>query len=131
MPIRYVSNGTAPRVRRERISRMSIAFDLNDVIRRTGLEIDEYLEIFELYKDSFEELMTEMTRAFDEDDTEGIMHNAHTLKGASSNIGFAHISALASRIQDDPGNRELVEATLPLIREEYEKLKEELESITI
>lgn len=131
MPIRFVSNRAAPRVRRERISRMSIAFDLNDVIRRTGLEIDEYLEIFELYKDSFEELMTELTRASDEDDSEGIMHNAHTLKGASSNIGFTHISALAARIQDDPGNGELVEATLPQIREEYEKLKEELESTTI
>ena len=109
---------------------MSTTFDLNEVIKRTGLEIEEYMEIFDLYKDSFDELMGDLTRAYNENDTDGVMHTAHTLKGASSNIGFTHISNLASRIQEDPGNRELVKDTLPRIREEFEKLKEEMQSVS-
>ena len=88
-------------------------FNLNEVIERTGLEIDEYLEIYELFQESFRELLDDVKAALAETDSEKIMHAAHTLKGATINMGFNSLSDWALKVQLEPENFALVETAIP------------------
>jgi HPt (histidine-containing phosphotransfer) domain-containing protein len=106
-----------------------VTFDLNEVIEQTGLEVDEYLEIYELYQESFAELMQDLEKSLADRNDEAVMHAAHTLKGASANIGFIHIADLAKSIQDDPGNFEMVGETVPKLWSTYQELNREVEAI--
>lgn len=105
------------------------SFDLNAVIERTGLELDEYLEIFELFQESYQELMGELKDAAKTGDTDKIMHTAHTLKGATINMGFEQLSDLAYQIQKEPEKTDEVKSALPKMDAIYEKLKAEISTI--
>lgn len=104
-------------------------FDIDSVIERTGLDLDEYLEIYELFQESFQELMSELKAAMESKDTEKIMHTAHTLKGAAINMGFENLSEIAFKIQSEPGNAELVASSVPQLETLYAQVCEEVQAI--
>ncbi len=113
----------------EAVNNQDLSFDLDDVIRQTGLDMEEYMEIFEIFKESFVELMGDLEQALSYGNIDGVMSAAHTIKGATSNIGFLHIAELARQIQDEPGDSDLVKKNMPMMRDLYAKVVQELESM--
>jgi len=102
---------------------------LQSVIDATGLEMDEYLEIYEIFQENFEELMQDLENGLAANDSEKILHASHTIKGATSNIGFTDLSKIAGDVQNDPGNTELVASAIPKLKEMYGLLNSEVESL--
>ena len=106
-----------------------VTFDVKDVIERTGLDLEDYLEIYELFQENFNELMGDLKQALADQETEKLMHTAHTLKGSTSNIGFAHIADLAKKIQDDPGDFEQAANLIPQMEELYVVLDKQVQAV--
>jgi HPt (histidine-containing phosphotransfer) domain-containing protein len=106
-----------------------LAGSIQKVIDQTGLDMEDYLEIYALFQDNFEELIEELKAGLAEKDTDKIMRSAHTLKGSTSNIGFMDMSALAKRMQENPEDLELVASTIPQLELMYEQVNEEMKSL--
>jgi len=105
-------------------------FDLKSVIERTGLDLEEFMEIFELFEESYHELMTDMRAAVDSEDSEKAMHAAHTLKGASINMGFESLSDLAFQIQSNPEDFTLSKDLIPKLDSCFEDLSAQVKVIS-
>jgi HPt (histidine-containing phosphotransfer) domain-containing protein len=106
-----------------------LRFNLQEVINKTGLEMDEYLEIYEIFKENIQELFVDLETGLRDNDTDKIMRSAHTIKGACSNIGFTDLADLAFTIQNEPENQEQVGSTLVKMKEVYQRLNQMVESI--
>ena len=57
------------------------------------------VELFGAYVSSHRECMDGMRRAHAAGDPDAMRRHAHTLKGASANVGASHLAALASHLQ--------------------------------
>jgi len=99
------------------------------VIEQTGLDMEDYMEIYELFQENFQELMNELKSALAAKDTDRIMRTAHTMKGSTSNIGFTDLANLAKQMQDHPENLELVSQNIPKLERFYEILNRQVQSI--
>ncbi|MHC4944037.1 MAG: Hpt domain-containing protein [Planctomycetota bacterium] len=106
-----------------------IEISIQKVIEQTGLDLDDYLEIYGLFQDNFEELIRELKAGLAMKDTDKIMRSAHTLKGSTSNIGFTEMAKLARRMQEHPADLELVAATIPQLELMYEQMNEQMKSL--
>lgn len=104
-------------------------FDLENVLDETGLDREEYLEIYDLFKESFAELMQELEASVASDETGMVKQAAHTIKGVCSNIGFMDIAMIAQKIQEDPDNMKLAAESIPEMRALYAKLDIEIQAI--
>jgi len=104
-------------------------FDLENVLEETGLDREEYLEIYDLFKESFAELMQELEASVASDETGMVKQAAHTIKGVCSNIGFMDIANIAQKIQEDPDNMVLAAEFIPEMRALYAKLDIEIQAI--
>jgi len=104
-------------------------FDIQAVIDQTGLDLEDYMEIYALFQENFQELAQEIQDAWTAKDSDRIMRAAHTLKGSTSNIGFLPLSDLAKEMQCSPSDFQAVEKNLALIRREYERLDREVRSV--
>ena len=105
-------------------------FDLESVLEETGLDQEEYLEIYDLFKESFEELMQELEAAAARSESDKVMQAAHTLKGACSNIGFMKMARLAQQIQENPENTELAAASIPELGANYTGIERKIKAAT-
>ena len=105
------------------------SLNVDEVIEQTGLDMEDYLEIYELFQENFQELMDEIKDALTQKDTDRIMRGAHTLKGSTSNIGFTDLSVLAKEMQEHPEDLELVSRNIPKMMEIYEKLNDEVQAL--
>ena len=104
-------------------------FDLESVLEDTGLDREDYMEIYELFKESFAELMQELEVSVASDETGMVKQAAHTLKGICSNIGFMDLARIAQMIQENPENMELAAESIPEMRALYAKLDKEIQAI--
>lgn len=111
------------------IDTQDVRFDVQEVIDKTGLDLEDYLEIYELFQENFNELMKDLKTALDARDSDQVMRIAHTLKGSTSNIGFMDLSEMARVVQENPDDFEMVCDKLPQMRSLYEKLNRQVESI--
>lgn len=107
-----------------------ITLDIKAVVERTGLDLEDYLEIYELFQDNYNELMTELKNALEQKDTDSLMRTAHTIKGSTSNIGFSQLSDIAREIQDNPGDFEMITEAIPQMEAIYKKLDSLVQSET-
>lgn len=78
--------------------------DIDSLIGETGLNREDYLEIYELFQVTYEGLMKDLEEALARGDTEAAVRAAHTLKGAAANLGFAPMAEAARKIQEGPGD---------------------------
>jgi len=87
-----------------------------------GLEEDEYRELIELFVMSgnadFESLQTGLA----EGDADKVMRCAHTIKGASGNLGLADVSDVAKSIEERAMNNELdgLAQTVQTLKSQFE-----------
>ena len=66
-----------------------------------GLEEDEFVELVELLVDTGRPQIAELREAVKAEDGEDIRKIAHSLKGASGNLGLMEISKEAKKIEDN------------------------------
>lgn len=72
-----------------------------------GLDEDEYRELIDLFIESgatdFQALQTAMAAC----DADQVMQRAHTIKGASGNLGLVEVSEVAKTIEENASQNQL------------------------
>jgi HPt (histidine-containing phosphotransfer) domain-containing protein len=64
--------------------------DLKEFADNLGLEEDEFFQIMELFVETSASDLSKMTAAVDGGDMVRVVEAAHSIKGASGNLGRAH-----------------------------------------
>ena len=72
-----------------------------------GLEEEEYRELIELFVESGSADYQRLLSALAAGDADQVMRSAHTIKGASLNLGLAEVGALAKNIEQKAGNAQI------------------------
>ncbi len=98
--------------------------DFKKLAGNLGLELNEYLELLEIYIQTSLSTIEKIQAAIEEGNSEDIASFAHSLKGSSANYGFDDISKIAYEIEQNTENN-----NLNLISEKTDLIKEKIENI--
>lgn len=96
--------------------------DIKALADNLGLEEDEYLELVDLLVETGMDDLSKMESAVKAGDTEETAKAAHSIKGASGNLGLMDIYELAKSIEAEIRNDRL-ESIEKLVQEIREKLE--------
>jgi HPt (histidine-containing phosphotransfer) domain-containing protein len=66
---------------------------------KIGLEEDEYRELVQLFLDTGTADYNRLKTAFDAGDAQQVARSAHTINGASGNLGILNVHEVAKRIE--------------------------------
>ena len=101
---------------------------IQDLADNLGLEADEFYEIFELYMQTTSSDLEELKAKLDAGNAEDIHKKAHSIKGASGNLGLNELYELATEIDDRARINSLdgMEDMVRAFQEKYEKVVEEI-----
>ena len=108
-----------------------VDLDLEAFVEKTGLDRDEYLEIYALFKETYETLMKDLEEALARGDKFEAMRAAHTLKGAASNLGFTALAETARRIQESPEDMAGAAAAVKEIHSIYASLDQKVQAFAL
>ncbi|HKK70720.1 MAG TPA: Hpt domain-containing protein [Candidatus Krumholzibacteria bacterium] len=88
------------------------------------------VDLFGSYVTSYAECIEGVARALATSDPDGLRHHAHTLKGASANVGASHLASLAEHLQrlGESGRVEPAEEWVEAIADEYVRVITEVET---
>ncbi len=75
--------------------------DISELAGNIGLEEEEFLELVEIFVEKSKSDISNLQSAFDKDDIEQVVEAAHSIKGASGNLGFREIFEIANGIEMD------------------------------
>ena len=105
---------------------------LTNLAENLGLEEKEFSEIFELYILTTSCDIGELTAALDVGDADKAHEKAHSIKGASGNLGFDELYETAKAIDDRArvNSFDGLENMFQEFWENYEKLVKELEKVS-
>ena len=73
--------------------------NINELAENLGLEPDEYMEILELLVDAGKADIISLEEAIAANNAEGVVRAAHSIKGASANLGLMDLSETAKEIE--------------------------------
>ncbi|MGD8701267.1 MAG: Hpt domain-containing protein [Desulfosarcina sp.] len=73
--------------------------NLKALAEKIGLEEDEYRELAELFLETGRVDFEQMETALDAADADEVSRRAHTLRGASGNLGIMAVHEVAKRIE--------------------------------
>ena len=73
--------------------------DFRKLAENIGLEENEFLELVELFVETSASDLGKLQSAIDEGDTQQTVEAAHSIKGASANLGFIEMSSAAKEIE--------------------------------
>ncbi len=73
--------------------------NFNEMAKRLEMEEEEFKEIIRLFLDTTHGDLTKLQSAIEEMDYEKVAKTAHSIKGASANLGFSKIYELAKDIE--------------------------------
>ncbi|RLB14131.1 MAG: hypothetical protein DRG35_05855 [Deltaproteobacteria bacterium] len=92
-----------------------------------GLDVEDFNEVFEIYRETTSSDLEELKRALDQGDAEKVHQKAHSIKGASGNLGLNELFELAKEIDDSARVNSLngLESLVQAFYEKYERLVEE------
>ena len=98
--------------------------DIKALANDLGLDEDEYLELVDLLVDTGMVDLSNMESAVKEGDSDTAARSAHSIKGASGNLGIMDIYELAKAIEAELRDNNLtsIEGQLKIIREKLETL---------
>ena len=99
--------------------------DIKALGENLGLDEDEYLELLELLVDTGMTDLSNMEEGVKAGDTDTAANAAHSIKGASGNLGVMEIYELARAVEAELRNNNLtaIEGPLKEIREKLETLE--------
>jgi HPt (histidine-containing phosphotransfer) domain-containing protein len=89
-----------------------------------GLDVDEYMELIELFIDTGSADFLKIQEALASKDADQVMRSAHTIKGAAGNLGLLDVSEVAGTIEKSASKNEL-DALTPVVH----ALKTQFEAI--
>lgn len=100
---------------------------LAELAGNIGLEREEFIEVFELYKETTNSDLAGLKRAINTGDAEEAHQRAHSIKGASGNLGLNEVYELATEIDNRArrGMLEGIEKVFHDLSERYEQLVDE------
>ncbi|MCD6569677.1 MAG: Hpt domain-containing protein [Deltaproteobacteria bacterium] len=75
--------------------------DFTELAQKIGLEDDEFLELVELFMETCASDISRLQVAIDQGDTQQVVEAAHSIKGASANLGFMEISSVAKEMEQN------------------------------
>lgn len=75
--------------------------------QKLGLEVDEYLELIELFIETGNNDLKGIEDAMVKNDAQAVVERSHSLKGASGNLGITEIYEKAKNIEDRARNNNL------------------------
>jgi len=81
--------------------------NIKESAENLGLEEDEYLELIELFIDIGMADIEKLRSAIEEGNAEEATQAAHSLKGASGNLGLMEIYDVARKSEEDARNNSL------------------------
>ena len=102
---------------------------IDKLAENLGLEAEEFYEILQLYVETTSSDLKELKSALIAGDGENVHQKAHSIKGASGNIGLTELYELAKAI-DDRARDNSMNGLGNLVQDftvKYEKLAEEFE----
>jgi len=74
--------------------------DLKKIAERLGLDVEDIRELLELYVETTTSDLAQLKRAIETKDAELAHAKAHSIKGASGNLGLDEMYELAKEIDD-------------------------------
>ena len=98
--------------------------NIKELAENLGLEEDEYLELIELFIDTGMTDIEKLRSAIEEGNAEEATRAAHSIKGASGNLGLMEIYDVALKCEEEASNN-----SLDGLAESAQALKEQLDSI--
>ena len=99
--------------------------NIKELAENLGLEEDEYLELLELFIDVGMADIEKLRSAIEEGNAEEAAQAAHSLKGASGNLGLMEIYDVALKSEEEARNN-----SLNGLAESVQTLKGQLDSLT-
>lgn len=81
--------------------------DLGKLADRLDLDIQEYLELLELFFKTGAADLKRLRTAAEEGNVEETIHASHSLKGASGNLGIMALHVKAKQIEEDARNGQM------------------------
>ena len=98
--------------------------NFKELAENLGLEKDELQEIVELFLETSASDLHKLRSAIDQGDTQQMVEAAHSIKGASGNLGFMAISEKAKDVEMKAREKDLSGAN-----EAIENIKKEVDRI--
>ena len=100
--------------------------NIKELAENLGLEEDEYLELVELFIDTGMADVEKLHSAIEEGNAEAAAQAAHSLKGASGNLGLTDIYDVALKSEEAARNNSLdgLAESVQTIREKLNSLAE-------
>ena len=95
-----------------------------------GLDEDEFLEMTELYLETSNSDLSKLQAAVKEKHMEEIVERAHSLKGASGNMGFMEIYEVAKEIELNARDQiiEGIDEAIATIKEQLDFLSDQVKA---
>ena len=98
--------------------------NFKELAENLGLEEDEFQEIVELFLETSNADLNTLRSAIDREDTQQAVEVAHSIKGASGNLGFMAIYEVAKNVEMKAREKDLSGAN-----EAVENIKKEVDRI--
>lgn len=98
--------------------------DLKELSDKLGLEVDEFVEIVELFVSTAVSDIEMLQAGFLSGDITQVSEAAHSIKGSAGNLGFEEISRIAGCIEEDVNSD-----CLENVEDGIDKMKNVLEEI--
>ena len=106
--------------------------DIARLAENLGLEAEDFSELFELYMQTTSTYLEDLKAALATGDAEEIHKKAHSIKGASGNLGFDELYNMATEIDDQARDASLdgLEEMVRSFHQKFEEMVLEFKSIS-
>ena len=98
--------------------------NFKELAENLGLEENEFKEIVELFLETCADDLHKLRSAIDQKDTQQVVEAAHSIKGASGNLGFTAISEIVKEVEMKAREKNLYGANKAV-----ENIKKEVDKI--
>ncbi len=102
--------------------------DFTAPAERLGLDVDEYIELVELFLETGAGDISGLENAVAENDIQAVVERSHSLKGASGNLGLNDIYEKAKEIEARARDKSLesIDVSISEIKQYLENIKNDL-----
>ena len=102
--------------------------NLEELGKNLDLELDEFIEIVELFLSTANSDIEKILTGFKNKNFSAVSDATHSLKGSSGNLGFSEISQSASNIESNAkeGNISEVDKKIKILQEKINEIENEI-----